>query len=222
MLILLDPPIKLLDQKGDPKNSSPYQGGYVDFSAWAVVLREICNSNWTSNGPLISFALNDILYYLVQWCSNSQCPPTPGVPTQIPRRLVLSHYVVLVELTNVIISELEDSLRRRGSNLQALYSLNDPYCELFGWNRRLSEYCEFIEAAIDYLGIPSGQSEYPRKQIIASHHRYEPWRLREPFPHDMPISSSALGYLASPSMAVPQYNHTLLTATVNNKTLVWY
>lgn len=108
------------------------------------------------DGPSRRSALDDIIYYIEEAsCIKADRPPTPEMPALILRRLVLSHYILLIEILKAITSYLEDYMRRKIGNLETLIPFIDFLSELVGWNRRLAEYCEFIEAVIDDLGIPT-------------------------------------------------------------------
>lgn len=144
VLMLLDPPIKI-NKPGQPCSQiqlMQHQGGYTDFTPWSIALAEIAHSK---PGPPRTSALDDLAYYIELTFANCKGPPTPEMPALLLRRLVLSHYMLLVEIVKAITSHLENESRR----FQSLSWFEENMMELFDWNRRLSEYCNSVEAAKD-------------------------------------------------------------------------
>lgn len=156
VLILVDPPVKKCRQVGakprDFKNK-PYQYGYVDFTLWSDALGAYAAKQ---PGPFRECAYDDVYYYLSQWVLDHQTL-TPNVAALIVKRLMLSHTMSLIEFLKSLLSNLEDRLRRTPAGIEHFHWVEGTLTELFGWNRRLSEYCEHTEAALDGLRIlPEG------------------------------------------------------------------
>jgi hypothetical protein len=61
--------------------------------------------------------------------------------------------MALTEYLKAIISTLEDRIRRSNGGIKNYGWLKETLSELFGWNRRLSEYCEHTEVALVGLRI---------------------------------------------------------------------
>ena len=146
-LILVDPQV----QVGRGFHHGPYQYGYVDFTPWPHASRHT-ERNQSSLGPRRTCAYDDICYYL------SHLPPDPQeslpqIPALVVKQLALSHTVALTEFLKAQISTIEDSVRRTYHGPANYEWLGGILNELFGWHRRLSEYCEHTEAALDRLRI---------------------------------------------------------------------
>ena len=153
VLMLVDPPIKVQKPDELPIQPMSYQGGYTDFTPWATALSEILH---LKPGPPRTSALNDLAYYIKQTFANCDEPPTTEMPALILRRLALSHYMLTVEVVKSIMSYLENEFKGQvGGNFETLVWLEKHMEELVGWDRSISEFCNFIEAAMEDLEIPS-------------------------------------------------------------------
>jgi hypothetical protein len=135
----------------------PYQEGYIDFTSWSQALKE--DIGLQKSGPSRKSAYDDVLYYLSQWVVDSQAKPTPEVPAMIVKKLALSHTVALIEYIKSILSNVEDGIRRSGHKIESFGWLESTLGELFAWNRRVSDYCDHTEAALDSLHISPNESQ---------------------------------------------------------------
>ena len=155
MLILVDPPVKecLHETRKSvqkrPFKNDPYQYGYIDFSLW---LDEVQTTAARDHGPPRECAYTDVGYYLSQLIGGDQAL-TPYAAALVVKKLTLSHTTALIEYMKALISTLEDRIRKSRGGIESYAWLQETLTELFGWNRRLSEYCEHTEAALDELHI---------------------------------------------------------------------
>ena len=135
-------------------NPIPYQGGYVDFTPHSYSTKELLEA--ANYGPRRVSPFDDLIFYFTQQHGFEN---RPDLPALILKKMVASHYMVLIEYVKYIVSDTERVLRRRGEQLnksdksQVLQLAESSWNDTFIWSRRVSEYCEHIEAAMDNLGI---------------------------------------------------------------------
>ena len=124
-----------------------YQYGYVDFTPWSDA-----QHNKSSAGPTRKCAYDDICYYLSHMTPESR-EISPQIPALVVKQLALSHTIALTEFLKAQISTIEEHMRSTWGGIEQFAWLESTVNELFGWNRRLSEYCEHTEAALNGLRI---------------------------------------------------------------------
>lgn len=103
------------------------------------------------SGPSRKCTFDDVYFYLLQAAAENQ-GRTPDIPAQIVKMLVLSNMFALLEYLKAIISRLEEKIRA-SKDIKHYAWLGDTISELFAWNRRIADFCEYTEAALDELGI---------------------------------------------------------------------
>lgn len=162
MLILVDPQVDECrrDERQSDKTerhttgmykNHRYQYGYIDFTPWAEALKAI-----TAGEPPPSriCAYADIYDYLLHWVPDPEAPvPIQQVPALIVKKMALSHLMALIEYWKSLLSVVEYRLRKNRGGIQNLRMLEPTLTELFSWNLRLSQYCEYTEAALYGLRI---------------------------------------------------------------------
>ena len=157
MLILVDPPAEhFIDEyrecfRGRYINT-PYQGGYIDFTPWSLKGR--IQAARTLSSPPRTSARDDLQYYYTQFLSEGPLIEKLTIETvsTIFLKFIVSHVVAHIEYMKSITNEIEVNLANPGMKGDVAY-LETQLRELFGWNRRISTYCEEIDSMLDTLKI---------------------------------------------------------------------
>lgn len=151
VLILVDPPISECAE-GEKIKYTVYQGGYVDFMPWSYSTKEELIEA-AKSGPDRESPFDDLIFYFTQ---RYKLENRSDLPALIVKKMVASHYMALIEYIKYIISDTERLVRKTGGQLDKkdeLSSTESHWEDTFIWCRRISEYCEHIEAALDSLGV---------------------------------------------------------------------
>lgn len=157
MLVLVDPPVTECTQGSNEGgivrhlNNGPYQYGYVDFTPWEGAREALLAQQ---PGPSRKCVYDDIYFYLTHSVPE-HLAPTPDIPALIIQKLVLSNTIAFVEFLKSIISRLEMRIIL-SKDIKHCAWLGETMSELFAWKRRIAEYCEESEAALDDLSILAG------------------------------------------------------------------
>ena len=125
-LILVDPPVSsckqtfarshvgtenFLDSKFEPQ---PYQGGYVGFRPWSQVSKH-CLGVHGPDAPAWKSTLEDLCFYLQDF-GKSGLPITSDILCCAKKKLILSHYMYLIEYTKRLLNFKEYRCEKAGKN----------------------------------------------------------------------------------------------------------
>jgi hypothetical protein len=155
-LILLDPPVGEYFYMGSgPERlmtSSPYRGGFVDFSPLVKSTREFDNA---TTGPKRVSALDDLCHY---WTNSELAHDldfnTPAAATIFLKRYIASHWMVLLQYSHDLLRRHEYTVNR-ASKVTDISASKLEHC----WtgvqylNNRASGWCEHVDSSIHQFTI---------------------------------------------------------------------
>ena len=153
--------------KNDTLKNHPYQHGYVDFRPWCQFYKG-GPIHSAPDAPKRETTFDDLCFYF-QNLSEGSLPLTPDVAALVLKKLILSHYMCLIEYTKGILSDKEYRCSTAG-NKKGKWTVQDSGDVLF-WTRRISEYTEHIEGIIDTLRISLRAPE----STVKTHKAVQQW-----------------------------------------------
>jgi hypothetical protein len=157
-LIFVDPPLKRINA-GDgygmcsPVITSPYQGGYIDFTDHDSQMK-------IKKGPPRTSLLNDICFYLEhhgKWLfeQSGAALDNPDIPSLFAKKIIGSHYLRMMDFHQSIVSapylvfsRQDDLARFEADDIERYWN------DVQAGERRSGEYCDEIEDVLIQLGIP--------------------------------------------------------------------
>jgi len=118
--------------------------------------------NFASIAPSHESAFDDLIFYLTQPLSNYPVELSSDIPSLIMRKFVVAHYFSLVEYLKTVLSSTEYRLAKSGLQSNQVKSFKQwtesSWSDIFAWSRRISDYCERIDDALDTLNISRSMS----------------------------------------------------------------
>jgi hypothetical protein len=157
VVILTDPPVKevIQDRKVVNMPNEPFQGGYLDF------IPSSSRSLKAPSGPPRTSLRDDLVYY---WNTHYSLIPSLSVPsdtTLFPRKIIASHYMLLLTSIRSVLSSQEWQLSRRDdlSAMQINY-VEAQWSDIQALNRRCAEYSEDVERIMLAIGIKADAPDF--------------------------------------------------------------
>lgn len=166
-LILLDPPVGEYFYMGSGSKrkprfmpSSPYRGGFVDFSLQVKSTLEFDN---VTAGPERVSALDDLCYY---WTHSELAHDldfnTPAAATIFLKRYIASHWMVLLQYSYDLLHRHEYTVNRASKVTDISASaLEHCWTGVQYLNNRTSGWCEHIDSSIHQFTITGTLGDFP-------------------------------------------------------------
>jgi CorA-like Mg2+ transporter protein len=166
-LILLDPPVGEYFYMGSGAKrklrfmpSSPYRGGFVDFSPQVKSTLEFDN---VTAGPERVSALDDLCYY---WTHSELAHglnfDTPAAATIFLKRYVASHWMVLLQYSHDLLHRHEHTVNRASKVTDISASaLEHCWTGVQYLNNRTSGWYEYIDSSIHQFTITGTLGDFP-------------------------------------------------------------
>jgi hypothetical protein len=166
-LILLDPPVgeRFYMGSGSKRKlrsmpSSPYRGGFVDFSP---LVKSTLEFDDATTGPGRVSALDDLCYY---WSHSELVHDlsfnVPAAATVFLKRYIASHWMVLLQYSHDLLHRHEHTVNR-ASKVTDISSSALEHC----WtgvqhlNNRTSGWCEHVNSSIHQFTITGTLGDLP-------------------------------------------------------------
>jgi CorA-like Mg2+ transporter protein len=166
-LILLDPPVGEYFYMGSGSKrklrfmpSTPYRGGFVDFSPLVKSTLEFDNA---TAGPERVNALDDLCYY---WTQSELARVldfnTPAAATVFLKRYIASHWMVLLQYSHDLLHRHEHTVNR-ASNVTDISAsaLENCWAGVQHLNNRTSAWCEHVDSSIHQFTITGTLGDLP-------------------------------------------------------------
>ena len=167
-LVICDPPVTKVRTGTEYSEeysvkTSPYQGGYVDFTPQTAQMRLRKSSR---PGPPRTCMLDDLVFYLqchgTSVLASTNCEPDrmllsdpDAVVGTWVRKIIASQYHKHAEHLRATLSAAQRALSRKHDLAEfPMEKVEELWSDVQAWERRMGEYCEDLESIMLQLGIP--------------------------------------------------------------------